>query len=564
MQENLVNQMMYINALHGLENGCLMPWDKEILASNPLPSTVIEPYTTKEVPNVLESMNITFSAMSVWIEEAKKVNYFSKRFVQLSKMVMNGVTTMGRGLVTLHQRGEDLSQAPMSIQDLLGVASYHFRKSYLGVLQTSRSHPEIGERLLMNQIGWNNMLMRLFKTRDKLKQASGVVNEDGRMKNEEKGPGAGGQRQENSECGIRNEELASGAVQSSNSGIAAGTMTLPASSERAFSAPAAYAEQGAFGVPRAFSSFDKKARNNGTRSLKHGQTNGNSVTGKTISGGSVNENRKSDGLTSGKKMNETPEPIDVGTQEAEITAAENEGKSEGKQQFRENEAERIITGSGTVNGDELQIRENDQDPEDGVIVKENLSGTDNETKSDLPSEPLSWQPPDDGGGTVKAEPRTGELCSSEKNGGGKIGDCPVKAESPAGEISSSGKIGDSPIKGQSLGMSPEDQSGRNGDSPVKGQSPGMSPEDQSGRNGDSPVKGQFPDMPPEDQFPKSELPPYLQILQKVFARSGPSENGEVTFTFDEIHYLACDPDFNRIYPDQVAKMRSILQNMDSS
>jgi len=432
------------------------------------------------------------------------------------------------------------------------------------VLQTSRSHPEIGERLLMNQIGWNNMLMRLFKTRDKLKQASGAVNEDGRMKNEEKGPGAGGQGKENLECGIRNEELASGAVKSSNSGIAAGTMSLPASSERAFSAPAAYAEQGAFGVPRAFSSFDKKARNNGTRSLKHGQTNGNSVTGKTISGESANENRKSDGLTSGKKMNETPEPIDAEAQGAEITAAENEGKSEGKQQLRENEAERIIKGSGTVNGDELQIRENDQDPEDGTIINGNQSGTDNETKSDLPSEPLSWQPPDDEGGTVNAEPRTGELCSSEKIEGGKIGDCPftglsqedqsgknrgcpVKAESPAGEISSSGRNGDSPVKGQSPGMSPGDQSGKNGDSPIKGQSPDISP-----------------DMSPVEQAPESELPPYLQILQKVFARSGPSENGEVTFTFDELCYLACDPDFNRIYPDQGAQMRSILQNMDSS
>lgn len=86
----------------------------------------------------------------------------------------------------------------------------------------------------------------------------------------------------------------------------------------------------------------------------------------------------------------------------------------------------------------------------------------------------------------------------------------------------------------------------------------------SGKNGDSPVKGQSPDISPEEQAPESELPPYLQILQNVFARSGPSENGEVTFTFDELHYLACDPDFNRIYPDQGAQMRSILQNMDSS
>ena len=201
MRDSGTYHLMYMNALIGLENGHLMPWDKDILASAPLSDSVIDPFTTKEMPDVLESMKLTFNAMSIWVDEAKKVNYFSKRFVQLSRMVMNGVTTMGRGLVTLHQRGEDLSQSPMSIQDLLGVASYHFRKSYLGVLQTSRSHPEIGERLLMNQIGWNNMLMRLFKTRDKLNsvvriqdsgtredpgaRVKGPENEDGRRKNED-------------------------------------------------------------------------------------------------------------------------------------------------------------------------------------------------------------------------------------------------------------------------------------------------------------------------------------------------------------------------------------------
>ena len=61
-----------------------------------------------------------------------------------------------------------------------------------------------------------------------------------------------------------------------------------------------------------------------------------------------------------------------------------------------------------------------------------------------------------------------------------------------------------------------------------------------------------------------DLPPYLQILQNVFSRSGPSENGELNFTFDEICYLVGDPDFNRIYPDQAAQMLSILQQIDSS
>jgi len=58
------------------------------------------------------------------------------------------------------------------------LASYHIRQSYLGVLQTSRSHPEIGEQLLMNQLSWTDTLMRLFKTKDKLSKKAAVIKQD--------------------------------------------------------------------------------------------------------------------------------------------------------------------------------------------------------------------------------------------------------------------------------------------------------------------------------------------------------------------------------------------------
>ena len=87
---------------------------------------------------------------------------------------MKGVTTMGRGLVTLHNRGEDLSAAPMQIEDLISVGSYHFRKSYLGVVQFSAKRPEIGERLLLNQLRWADMLLRLYKTKEKLSEKPGI------------------------------------------------------------------------------------------------------------------------------------------------------------------------------------------------------------------------------------------------------------------------------------------------------------------------------------------------------------------------------------------------------
>ena len=241
--------MFYQNALLGLMNGCLMPWDKEVLSDTPLPSAVIEPYMSKEIPDVRESMRLTYETMVVWIDEARKVNYFSKRFVQLSKLIMTGVTTMGRGLITLHARGEEPGNVPMSIEDLIGVASYHFRKSHLGVLQTVRSHPEISERLLVNQIGWNNMLMRLFKTRDKLNQKPEV----GNQKPEAAGiEDAGCKKSAFLPSGEKDPMLPEAKDEAFD------PFGIFGPADRGLSAPAAISEPGAFTAPRAFSSYDSK------------------------------------------------------------------------------------------------------------------------------------------------------------------------------------------------------------------------------------------------------------------------------------------------------------------
>ncbi len=75
------------------------------------------------------------------------------------------------------------------------------------------------------------------------------------------------------------------------------------------------------------------------------------------------------------------------------------------------------------------------------------------------------------------------------------------------------------------------------------------------------MKRQSPtESPAEEQPLGAEYPSYLQILKNVFARSGPSEDGKLTFTYEEICYLASDPDFNRIYPDQAVQIRSIRKN----
>ncbi len=166
MDNGMLN-LMYKDAYMNLSNGIVNPLDKDILSYAPLPDSVIDPYITQDV-DPLATMNLTNNTLKVWIEESKKANYFTTHFVTLSRMIMNGVATMARGLVTLHMKGEDLEQAPLSIRDLISISSYQFRKSYIGVLQTVKSKPEVSERLLMNQLRWNNTLIKLFKTREKL------------------------------------------------------------------------------------------------------------------------------------------------------------------------------------------------------------------------------------------------------------------------------------------------------------------------------------------------------------------------------------------------------------
>ena len=135
-----MSNFLKTDALLGLYTGCVTSLDRGILSEMTLPSDVVDPFASEDA-DPIAIMNLTFVSLKGWIEDAKKAPYYSERFADLSKLVMKGVTTMGRGLVTLHNRGEDLSAAPMQIEDLISVGSYHFRKSYLGVVQFSAKRP---------------------------------------------------------------------------------------------------------------------------------------------------------------------------------------------------------------------------------------------------------------------------------------------------------------------------------------------------------------------------------------------------------------------------------------
>jgi hypothetical protein len=143
----------------------------------------------------------------------------------------------------MHAAGEDLKTALMSMEDLLAVASYHFRKSYLGVLQTVKSRPEISERLLLNQFGWMNTLLRLYKTQEKLSRKPVIKT----------------RKEELPEAVISGEELPQPKEKA------------PLSSGKepsAFSDSPAISEAGAYSAPRAYSALEPAK----SASAKHAKT----------------------------------------------------------------------------------------------------------------------------------------------------------------------------------------------------------------------------------------------------------------------------------------------------
>ena len=261
MYESMMESMQ-TDALFNLYSGIVTPVDRQILADMPLPSDMVDPFASQDV-DPLSVMNLTYVSLSGWIADAKQEKYYTERFVSLSKLVMKGVATMCRGLVTLHQRGEDLSAAPMQIGDLISVGSYHLRKSYLGVVQFSAKHPEIGERLLLNQLGWSTTLLRLYKTKEKL--AIPVRNEEVGRKNKELSgqDGSPAINAQNEKESTKQNELPDGKDNISS------FLLHNSSFDEGFSP---LAEPGAFSALRAYTSLDGSGRSASVRKTAAGSS----------------------------------------------------------------------------------------------------------------------------------------------------------------------------------------------------------------------------------------------------------------------------------------------------
>ena len=526
--DNPTLSIMYQDALQSLYNGCVMPWERDILAQAPLPSDMVDPFASEDV-KPLSVMNLTYVSLSGWIADAKKEKYYSERFVQLSKLVMKGVSTMARGLVTLHQHGEELSAAPMQIDDLISVGSYHFRKSYLGVVQFSSKHPEIGERLLVNQLGWATTLMRLYKTKEKLakpilvaggqcsvtgKKDSGARIQDSGDSNSNlllttdgqesvlslqgTAPGVASLSEneegstENKKSEIRNKELASNEEgRSKNEEL----LDDKADNSECFFHNSSLNEDSSFLTPH--SSFSAPGRYGALQAYKPLENKKSEI-----------RNKKSDGLGNEEKW-----PV-VGDQWQEAQQSEIAAAS-----FPENEEEST----------ENKISETSENKKSEIRNKKS-DGLGNEEKWPVAGD--QWSEVQQNGTKAATLPENEEE-STENKKSEACGDGYCAAALPAHKNCHHVR------KMMNEDISPDID-------PDIGPDSGESLTEQS-------HEGTDPD-----------LPPYLQILQNVFGRSGPSENGELNFTFDEICFLAEDPEFNNTYPQSASQLRTILNQINSS
>ena len=165
----LRNSFLMDDLRGALATGMICPTDRQMLSLRYLPDECGQPFEALRT-KASEALDHTNSILRLWLERGKRANRFTEEYVKISRKIEKMVTTMGRGLITLHMQGEDLSKAPVSIEDLLDIASFHFNKSCNGAKAAAESNPKVFERLMINQLRWLNMLLRLERTRDKLNE----------------------------------------------------------------------------------------------------------------------------------------------------------------------------------------------------------------------------------------------------------------------------------------------------------------------------------------------------------------------------------------------------------
>ncbi|MBQ6502856.1 MAG: hypothetical protein IJI57_02970, partial [Flexilinea sp.] len=61
-----------------------------------------------------------------------------------------------------------------------------------------------------------------------------------------------------------------------------------------------------------------------------------------------------------------------------------------------------------------------------------------------------------------------------------------------------------------------------------------------------------------DGIGAASLPPFVEILQRVMERSKDADDGALTFTFEEMEFLAKDPLFDHFEPAMAADIRKVL------
>ena len=377
------------------------------------------------------------------------------------------------------------------------------------MVQFSAKRPEIGERLLLNQLRWADMLLRLYKTKEKLSEKPEIRCNRPEIKD--------GGDTDAAKAKLGGQENTAGQLSAASPFDSLDSLFVDRSSSLA--SPSSLNEPAAFSAQRALSALDG--------SKKCGM-------------------RKSEERGAGH-----PAAAKLSQEDRHPGCANDPGNPKCANDPRNPKPEENASNTETPIKTNEKAQDTQKTPDDQtpkIITKEKNTGHEespkNFTRQDRSPEN---QVPDPGPGPLPEE----NLHESAQSSGAPDPD-PMTDPHSKEQLHETGQpeipdpIPDPPSEEQ-IHATPQSPG-----SPDPDPLPGSPAEDQIYENDQS-------EIDPPDRMPGNIVKPaYIEIMAAASYRSESYENCDFVFTDDEIRILVRDPEFTSTYPDMAARMRRIL------
>ena len=107
------NDMMMRMLFEDVTMARFCPPEKVISKLSSLPKE-LDPFHEfeDEELDLLQAMDFMTDSLRKWHKAGRAESRFGKEYIRISRLIEKAVTILGRGLMTLHVKGEDLTKAP--------------------------------------------------------------------------------------------------------------------------------------------------------------------------------------------------------------------------------------------------------------------------------------------------------------------------------------------------------------------------------------------------------------------------------------------------------------------